>query len=76
MSFELPNKYHSVLTCEKICTDKGYRYIGREFKGQCFCHDLMNDIMKHGVENDCDCCGANVGGGKICVWEVSYLYID
>jgi hypothetical protein len=70
MSFELSGKYHSVLTCEKVCSDKGYRYIGREFKGQCFCHNLKNDIMKHGEESDCDCCGANVGGGKICVWEV------
>jgi len=30
--------------------------------------------MKHGEESDCDCCGANVGGGKICVWEVRFVY--
>ena len=76
MSFELSNKYHSVLTCENICSDKGYRYIGREFKGQCFCHNgsNLNDIIRHGIENDCDCCGLNVGGGKICVWEVRFVY--
>ena len=28
--------------------------------------------MRHGrAEGGCDCCGANVGGGKMCVWEVS-----
>lgn len=26
---------------------------------------------RYGEGEGCDCCGANVGGGRMCVWEVS-----
>eukprot|EP00578_Thalassiosira_sp_NH16_P020214 CAMPEP_0181086876 /NCGR_PEP_ID=MMETSP1071-20121207/5981_1 /TAXON_ID=35127 /ORGANISM="Thalassiosira sp., Strain NH16" /LENGTH=250 /DNA_ID=CAMNT_0023168743 /DNA_START=37 /DNA_END=786 /DNA_ORIENTATION=- len=25
--------------------------------------------MRHGRKDGCDCCGSNVGGGRMCVWE-------
>ncbi|KAL7530617.1 hypothetical protein ACHAXR_004582 [Thalassiosira sp. AJA248-18] len=64
---------HGALDCERECTSRGYRYFGREFKGQCFCgNGRLEDIVRHGMveSGGCDCCGGHVGGGgKMCVWE-------
>ena len=84
---------HGALDCERECTKRGFQYIGRQFKGQCFCGDEVDlerargyttdsDVNvngngngsgsgKEGLVGGCDCCGQNVGGGKMCVWEVS-----
>ena len=61
---------NSVLTCEVECTKLGYRYFGREYKGQCFCGNEIQRIVRYGVDNGCNCCGENVGGNLMCVWEV------
>ncbi|KAL7531376.1 hypothetical protein ACHAXR_004004 [Thalassiosira sp. AJA248-18] len=62
---------HGALDCERECSSRGYRYFGREYKGQCFCGNVMlEDIVRHGEESGCDCCGSHVGSGnKMCVWE-------
>ena len=65
------DKGHGALDCERECTSRGYRYIGREFKGQCFCGNNLDDIVRHGMDSGCNCCGYNVGSNKMCVWEVS-----
>jgi len=62
---------HGALDCERECSHRGYRYFGRQFKGQCFCGTDMSQITRHGRENNCDCCGANVGSGRFCLWENS-----
>lgn len=72
--FELPFKGHTAFDCERECSTRGYRFFGREFKGQCFCGNEFGSIVKHGEESGCDCCGTNVGAGKMCVWEVSTQY--
>ena len=60
------------MDCERECSKRDFRYFGREFKGQCFCGSAIESVARHGrAEGGCDCCGENVGGGKICVWEVS-----
>ena len=62
---------HGALDCERECSQRGYRYFGRQFKGQCFCGTDLSQITRHGRENDCDCCGANVGSSRFCLWENS-----
>ena len=70
---------HGALDCERVCSNNkannnggdGYRYFGREFKGQCFCGNELERIVMYGMDEGCDCCGGNVGAGKMCVWEVS-----
>ena len=64
------NKGHGALDCERECSSKGYRYIGRQFKGQCFCGNELDDIVRYGTDSGCNCCGYNVGANKMCVWEV------
>ena len=65
---------HGALDCERVCSKAGYRYFGREFKGQCFCGNELERIVRHGRDEGCDCCGGNVGAGKMCVWEVSNIF--
>ena len=67
--FQVPSNGHGSLDCERECTTRGYRYFGRQFKGQCFCGSNFSQIVRHGIESDCNCCGENVGGGRNCVWE-------
>ena len=54
--------------CRDWCEARGYRYFGREWRGQCFCGN-RHDYDKHGRATGCDCCGEDVGNKKICVWE-------
>ena len=72
---ELGRRGRGAVDCERECTRLGYRYFGREFKGQCFCGGDLASITRHGVEGGCDCCGGNVGPGRFCVWEVSFLFL-
>jgi len=65
--FQVPSNGHGTLDCERACTS--YRYFGRQFKGQCFCGSDYSQIVRHGTDSGCNCCGENVGGGKQCVWE-------
>lgn len=67
--FQVPSNGHGALDCERECTSRSYRYFGRQFKGQCFCGSDYSQIVRHGTESGCNCCGENVGGGKQCVWE-------
>jgi hypothetical protein len=67
--FEVPLKGQGALDCERLCSNRGYRYFGRQFKGQCFCGSDYDQIVKYGTDYGCNCCGENVGGGKMCVWE-------
>ena len=67
--FQVPSIGHSSLDCERECTNRSYRYFGRQFKGQCFCGSNYSQIVRHGAESGCNCCGENVGGGRQCVWE-------
>ena len=62
---------HGALDCERECSQRGYRYFGRQFKGQCFCGADLSQITRHGSETGCDCCGANVGSSRFCLWENS-----
>jgi hypothetical protein len=74
----MPSRFeHGALDCERECTKRGFRYFGREYIGQCFCGNAIDDITRHGMDDGCDCCGTNVGEGKMCVWEVRgvVLYI-
>ena len=66
---QIPSNGHSSSKCERECTSRRYRYFGRQFKGQCFCGSDYIQIVRHGIDTGCDCCGENVGGGKQCVWE-------
>jgi len=68
MEKQIAGNGHSALMCESVCVDQGYMYFGREHKGQCFCSNQRN-YMKHGAEEDCDCCGERVGSRKMCVWK-------
>jgi len=65
------NRGHGALDCERECSMRGFRYIGREFRGQCFCGGELESIVRHGdvVDGGCDCCGGNVGPHRMCVWE-------
>ncbi|KAL3823573.1 hypothetical protein ACHAXA_002914 [Cyclostephanos tholiformis] len=66
----MPSRFeHGALDCERECTKRGFRYFGREYIGQCFCGNAIDDITRHGMDDGCDCCGTNVGEGKMCVWE-------
>ncbi|KAL7438649.1 hypothetical protein ACHAXM_007362 [Skeletonema potamos] len=67
--FQVPSDGHGALDCERECTTRSYRYFGRQFKGQCFCGSDYGQIVRHGADSGCNCCGENVGGGKQCVWE-------
>lgn len=60
---------HGALDCERECSNRGYRFFGREFRGQCFCGDELESIVRYGVGDGCDCCGGDVGAGRMCVWE-------
>ena len=61
---------HSALDCERECSSRGYRYFAREYRGQCFCGNDEREYKQYGLVSGCNCCGENVGGGKMCVWEV------
>ena len=81
MPFELYEGYssakrlgHAALDCERECSNLGYRYFAREFRGQCFCGNSPAEYSKHGLDTGCNCCAENVGPGKMCVWEVSRQY--
>lgn len=67
--FQVPFSFHGALDCERECTSRNYLYFGRQFKGQCFCGSDYSQIVRHGADSGCNCCGENVGGGKQCVWE-------
>lgn len=67
--FQLPSKGYGTVDCERECTNRRYRYFGRQFKGQCFCGSDYSQIVRHGTDTGCNCCAVNVGGGKQCVWE-------
>lgn len=60
---------HGAVDCERECSKLGYRYFAREFRGQCFCGNSEAEYSKHGEDIGCDCCGQNVGPGRMCVWE-------
>lgn len=66
---KLQGTRHGALDCERECSRNGFQYFGRQFKGQCFCGSDYNQIVRHGTETGCNCCGENVGAGKMCVWE-------
>lgn len=69
MPYRVDGRQHSAEDCQEACADKGMKYFGREFRGQCFCSN-DDDFDTHGTARSCDCCEPNVGGGKICVWKV------
>ncbi|KAL7546789.1 hypothetical protein ACHAWF_010121 [Thalassiosira exigua] len=61
---------HGALDCERHCSQRGYRYFAREYRGQCFCgNNDLGRITRHGATSGCNCCGGNVGPGKMCLWE-------
>ncbi|KAL9188111.1 hypothetical protein ACHAXT_006489 [Thalassiosira profunda] len=60
---------HGALDCERECSARGYRFVGREFRGQCFCGNKWSEIARYGKAVGCDCCGNNVGANRMCVWE-------
>lgn len=66
---QVDGRDHSATDCHDACATKGMKYFAREWKGQCFCSE-DSDYSKHGIESNCDCCGSNVGGNKMCVWSV------
>lgn len=68
MPYRVDGRTHTAIECMAACSDMGMAYFGREWRGQCFCSDDAT-YMKHGSESNCDCCGGNVGGGKLCVWS-------
>ena len=67
---DLPNELStggsSMVQCEQMCTDAGYQYSGRQYRGQCFCGDTYGT---YGEATGCDCDGSNVGSWKNCVSE-------
>ncbi len=67
--YQVPSNGYGTVDCERECTSRRYRYFGRQFKGQCFCGSDYSQIVRHGTDTGCNCCAANVGGGKQCVWE-------
>jgi hypothetical protein len=66
LPIRIPGRQHTPIDCETECGARGYDYFAREFRGQCFCGTGGYDV--HGPTAGCDCCGENVGGGKMCVW--------
>lgn len=69
LPYMVGGRRHSAKDCQDECESKGMKYFSREWKGQCFCSN-DNDFAKHGSDSGCDCCGSNVGGNKMCVWQV------
>lgn len=65
--YEVDGRDHSAGKCESTCSDMGFKYFAREWKGQCFCGN-DTDYDKHGSTSGCDCCDDNVGANKMCVW--------
>lgn len=69
--FGRKSRGHSTKDCESKCESKGYSYFAREHLGQCFCsNNADGDHAQHGIADDCDCCGDNVGAHNMCVWKV------
>lgn len=68
LPYKIDGQNHSAKDCQDACSKKDLKYFAREYKGQCFCSD-NSDFSKHGSASDCDCCGSNVGGNKMCVWS-------
>ena len=67
LPYQVDGRYHSASDCRKECSDMGFMYFAREYKGQCFCGN-DTDYDKHGSADGCDCCDDNVGANKMCVW--------
>lgn len=63
----------SVSQCAVSC--RGYKYLGRQWTGQCFCANSGYD--RYGVERGgCNCNGRNVGGWRNCVYAYVKQKID
>eukprot|EP00560_Eucampia_antarctica_P004756 CAMPEP_0197840358 /NCGR_PEP_ID=MMETSP1437-20131217/45560_1 /TAXON_ID=49252 ORGANISM="Eucampia antarctica, Strain CCMP1452" /NCGR_SAMPLE_ID=MMETSP1437 /ASSEMBLY_ACC=CAM_ASM_001096 /LENGTH=716 /DNA_ID=CAMNT_0043449961 /DNA_START=30 /DNA_END=2180 /DNA_ORIENTATION=- len=59
----------SVNQCTSTCYSLGYKYAGRQYKGECYCGN--SGYNKHGASNSCNACdSANVGAYKSCVYEL------
>jgi hypothetical protein len=74
LSHQISGSGHSVENCITQCSNKGYKYSGRQYNGQCFCgnSDSTTDGYKrYGEGTGCDCNGDNVGSWKQCVYEKS-----
>jgi hypothetical protein len=51
----------------KTCNDtKGYFYPIEQINNS-FCGTGGYDV--HGPAEECDCCGEDVGGNKMCIWQ-------
>ena len=55
----------TVVDCVNVC--KGFKYLGRQDSGKCWCGN--GDYGKHGVSYGCDCDGKYVGEEKQCVYK-------
>merc|ERR1711957_284739 len=52
--------------CIELC--KGYKFVARQYYGQCWCGDDDN-YDRHGAADDCICEGETVGDFRMCVFE-------
>merc|ERR1712238_642457 len=61
----------SVDTCVDQCGEKGYKYVGRQYDGECWCGNSGYDKYGLFTESKCDCDAQNVGPWRQCVYDIS-----
>jgi hypothetical protein len=59
----------SLAKCEEVCFDGGYRYVGRQWEGICYCGNLPN-YDKYGATTGCKCENESVGSYKFCAYDL------
>jgi len=62
---EIDGDDRTVADCVKVC--KGFKYLGRQNSGKCWCGN--GDYGKQGNSHGCDCDGKYVGEEKQCVYK-------
>ena len=65
----LPVRKRSGTVAQCVANCSGFRYVGRQWTGECWCGNEGYD--KHGISEGCNCEGSNVGGWKNCVWDMA-----
>jgi len=66
----------SVDTCVDQCGEKGYKYVGRQYDGECWCGNSGYDKYGLFTESQCDCDAQNVGPWRQCVYDIKLDFVS
>ena len=61
----------SLVKCEEACRDAGFRFMGRQWKGSCYCSNQDN-YYRYGARGNCACEAENVGSLKFCAYDLGF----